>query len=395
MTSSFTKPDSPRQLVVFDLGAMLRYPIQVAIEPWHAERPFHWFSYSPDGCAIAEGQFLEAPGLPLFTLADEQGNRLSDAIPDDVFAVTRLMPAIDFELAQACATSEAARQLARDAPMLLILAVDHARRAPLSVQMFEQLLSLKRPAMLEAIGLPGSKSLSRLIRRIGLSPMQPWELEDVIKALTHPDFLALLRHHPDPHLNHLRFLLRLRSPLWPGVLGMVDKDTRALDITWLCRMIGDILNLAGRNTRLLSTTQSREELQVLHDRLVERFNRNRGQNSADRRQARAAELEQEHGAFPAPPVPPGEGMEPLASWLELLEEGASMHHCVGSYDIPVALGEVFIYRMMSPERLTISLDERNHRWVIGEVRGYCNASPSALAMDTVKRWVENQSKQGL
>lgn len=33
-----------------------------------------------------------------------------------------------------------------------------------------------------------------------------------------------------------------------------------------------------------------------------------------------------------------------------------MHHCVDSYDSPVALGDVFIYRMVEPERLTVSLE---------------------------------------
>ena len=64
-----------------------------------------------------------------------------------------------------------------------------------------------------------------------------------------------------------------------------------------------------------------------------------------------------------------------------------MRHCVGSYDVPVALGEVFIYRMVQPERLTISLEYQNKTWVVGEVRGVCNSSPSEGALDWIRRWV--------
>ena len=64
-----------------------------------------------------------------------------------------------------------------------------------------------------------------------------------------------------------------------------------------------------------------------------------------------------------------------------------MRHCVGSYDIPVSLGEVFIYRMMRPERLTISVEYKNEAWVVGEVRGVCNANPSEGSLDLIRRWV--------
>lgn len=376
------------QPIVFDLSDMLRYPIRLAVYGWESDHPLHWSSFGSDGEVVAEGQFLEPPGLPLFSLQDDNGNRLSDGIPTDVTALAKLMPSMAFELAQACAVSEAARQLADDAPLLLILLVDYARRQQCTLAVFENLLGQKRPTILSAIGLPGTRSLARLIKRIELSPMLPWELEDVAKALTHKDFLTLLRHHPTPHLNHLRFLLRHPQPLWPGVLNLVNERTSSLDITWLSRMIGDTLNLAGGNLRQIGEVDSRLALQELHDRLVNRFNRGSGKDSATDRAAAAEELAEEHGDYPRAPIDVIEGIESLNSWLELLEEGATMRHCVGSYDVHIALGQVFIYRMMTPERLTISLEYRTNNWVVGEVRGHCNANPSPYALDIVRRWIE-------
>ena len=293
---------------------------------------------------------------------------------------------MDFELAQACATSQAAWELAESSPLLFILAVSYAHSQPLSIEEFERLLASKRTAILEKVGLPASKSLVRLVNRIKLSPLLPWELEDVIKVLEQPELLALLRHHPDLHLNHLRFLLRQRHPLWPGMLCLVSEHSSALDISWLCRMIRDTLNMAAGNLQMLERVSSRQALQELHDRLVGRFN---SIGSEAKRAAHAAALAQEHGDYPAPPLAAIEGIEPLISWLELLEEGSSMLHCVGSYDVFIALGEAFIYRMTHPERLTISLEYRNNRWIIGEVRGSRNANPSPGALDIVRRWVES------
>lgn len=68
------------------------------------------------------------------------------------------------------------------------------------------------------------------MRRVALSPLLPWELEDIALVLSNPAFLALLRHHSTVHLNHLRLLLRLQVPLWPGLLHLVDDHSSALDI---------------------------------------------------------------------------------------------------------------------------------------------------------------------
>jgi len=372
--------------VEFDLSQVLNYPITVRINGWHSDQPLQWTSFNDDGL-VAEGVFLEAPGLPLFTLGDDKGQRLCDAIPAEINAICGLMPAMDFQLAQACAVSAAARQLASNAPLLFLIAVDYARQQPLSVEAFEQLLQFKRADILNAAGLPGSKSLARLVGRLKLAPMMPWELDDVRRALQQPDFLDLLRHHPAIHLNHLRLLLRVRRPLWPGMLCLVNEHTQAADLTWTCRMIRDTLNLAGGNEQVFAQVNSREALQDQHDRFIDRFNRQNHRNSEEKRLELAQELEEEHGEYPQPPIAPVEGIEPLSSWLELLEEGATMRHCVGSYDMAVAWGEVFIYRMISPERLTISLEYRNNAWVVGEVRASCNANPSTEALERVRRWV--------
>ena len=371
---------------IFDLSQILHYQIRVEVNSWDSKYPLHWVSYNDEG-PIAEGLFLEPPGLPLFTLEDDAGRRLCDALPESVSNIAALMPAMDFELAQACATSEAARELAHDAPLLFILSVDHARKQSLSLNAFSALMAGKRSDILEAVRLPRSKSLARLVRRLTLPPLLPWELEDVYTALQNPDYLDLMRHHPHLHLNHIRLLNRIRRPLWPGLLNLVDEHTSAMDISWLCRMIRDTLAVAGRNQQVLACISSREDLQVQHDRLVEQFNRANSRNSEENRQDLAKELSEEHGDYPKPPLASINGIEPLCSWLELLEEGAAMRHCVGSYDGPVALGEVFIYRMVQPERLTISLEYQNNSWVVGEVRGVCNSNPSEGTLEWIRRWV--------
>jgi len=368
------------QEILFDLSPFLSYDIQLIVHTWCSPRPLNWCS-KVDGTILAEGQFLEAPGLPLFTLESESGRRVSDGIPEPVLNVARLMPAIDFELAQACAASNAAIELAETSSLLFILLVNYCKNQSLSLNEFEYLLSLKRIALLEKVGLPESKSLVKLMNRIELSPLLPWELEDVVQMLRHKEFVKLLRHHPNIHLNHLRLLRLHPQPLWPGMLSLVDSHSSALDIGWICRMTRDTLAMTNGNAQPLSRVNSQPALQQLHDRLVREFN-------SGVREDQAKILLQKHGKYPSPPVPTLDGIEPITSWLELLEEGAIMRHCVGSYDRQVAEGEVFIYRMVYPERLTVSLIYRNNRWMVGEARRRRNGNPSPKVMEFIRRWVE-------
>lgn len=384
-TQATGKP-GPRRLF-FDLSSILGYEIHLVVYGWQARQPLNWLSHNRT-VVIAWGSFLQAPGLPVFTLKDKEGSGLAEQIPLEVSRVARLMPAIDFELCQACAVSETALQLATDAPLLFILLVEFARKKSSSSHQFEQLLALKRTDILEHIGLPKSRSMARLIRRIALSPLLPWELEDVTEALGNPQFLALLRHHPQLHLNHLRFMLRLQQRIEPCMLNLIDEQSSTQDINWVCRMIRDTRNLARGNQHVLTGITSKQSLQDLHDKLVEQFNRDHGKDPAAYRVLLSERLKAEHGDYPPVPLRAIDGIEPLSSWLDLLEEGARMHHCVGSYDIHVAHGDVYIYRMVQPERLTISLERKSNEWVVGEVRGYCNASPSAGALEIVRRWVE-------
>lgn len=365
--------------VVFDLSVILNYDIQISVEDWHSETPLKWCSKT-DESILAEGRFLEAPGLPLFTLEDETGKRISDGIPLPVLEITRLMPAMAFELAQACASSQAASELAESSPLLFILLVDYARNYSITREVFEEFLRLKRTTMLGHFGLLQNKSVVKLISRIELTPLLPWELKDVTDTLRQTEFIELLRHHPNVHLNHLRFLRRQKHPLWPGMLHLVDRNSTAIDITWLIRMIRDILEMAEDNALRLRQVHSRDALQELHDRLVGQFNRVQI--------AQTFVQSQRTDEYPEAPIRAIDGIEPLTSWSELLDEGVSMNHCVGSYDLRVAERKVFIYRMVHPERLTISLEYRNNRWVLGEVCKSRNANPSTAALDYIRRWVE-------
>jgi len=371
----------------FDLSEILRYPIEIIVEGWSSARPLHWVSTS-EGETVAEGNFLESPGLPLLDLRDDDSCYLRNNIPEPVLNICANATSLEFEVAQACAISGAAYELAMDTPLLFILLVSTCKQQGTGIDLFLALVGLKRRDILTYIGLPASNSLARIIKRLALRKMTPWELDDVIAVLCDDAAIKLLRHHPNIHLNHLTFIRKFPGTLWPGSLNLVEADSGLQSINWACRLIADVERLSADNQKTLRQINSRQGLQDLHDRLVERFNANNSEDSEVFRRAKARALEKEHGPYPAPPVPESTRIQALKSWSALLDEGRTMHHCVGAYDIMVAAEEVFIYKMEEPERLTIALENKSGNWVLGEIRGYCNANPESTALELIHRWLK-------
>ncbi|MGO1344778.1 PcfJ domain-containing protein [Chromohalobacter japonicus] len=359
-----------------DLSAQLGYPLTLEIQGWHGPSPFAWRSIS-EGAVIAESRFLQAPGLPLELLL-AQDDAIGQNVPPEPVSLADSAPFLRYALYQACACLPAAQQLAEDCPLLLILTLEWAQRVDIEQAELAAWLASKRPRLLETVGLPGSASLARLLRRIPLTPLTSWQLDAVRRCLQQPDTLALLRHLARPSLNHLWFLSRFPAA-WPKLLEMIEPDTPLHQIVWLQRMVVDIQRLAPNGTQL-HRASAPQSLQQLHDDLVARFN-------ALSRENRGAALAMQYGDYPEAPLPGNADIDALESWDALLEEGKRMHHCIGSYAAQVAAGQVFVYHMQAPEVLTIALAPQGGKWGLQEARGYCNALPSEASLEAIQKWL--------
>lgn len=72
----------------------------------------------------------------------------------------------------------------------------------------------------------------------------------------------------------------------------------------------------------------------------------------------------------------------LTSPLEIGLEGASQHHCVGSYVHEAKSGKYRVYRIEGPERATLGLYVRGPNfWAVDQVYGACNQAVSEKCRD--------------
>ncbi|HAA45754.1 MAG: hypothetical protein XD36_0962 [Halomonas sp. 54_146] len=377
--------------IAFDMSSAVGYPMVVRLSPWQSATPFAWVSEA-EGEPLTSGTFLEPPGIGWHTLMDTHGDALTQGMPEALRVAINAVPFLGVALAQVAGRLSTALELATSSPLLLLLLVDKGLQAQWSEQTFSTVLSEKQATLCGMVGLPSTRASAKLLRRCQLSPMIQREFIVLKRALHDPSTARLLRHHPAPYVQQLIFLANYHGERWPGLLLLIDDALTPGRVgrgsAWLKEMLNDTQRLAAEDLEALYRVTTMAGLQALHDRRVARFNTRMGAGDLARD---AALLEKRHGPYPSPPLPNRGAITAITSWKGLLLEGKRMHHCVGSYDRPVALGHVAIYRLHLPESVTIAIAPQGKRWVLSQARGARNTTPSLEAQQAIQRWLAEQA----
>ena len=98
--------------------------------------------------------------------------------------------------------------------------------------------------------------------------------------------------------------------------------------------------------------------------------------------------------YPTPPFKGSDVIEPISTRRELFEEGFDQKNCIYSYDEDITAGRYYVYRILAPERATISLTkESNGRgrrkvWRIEEIKTRANNPAGWETIDVVNDWFE-------
>jgi hypothetical protein len=99
--------------------------------------------------------------------------------------------------------------------------------------------------------------------------------------------------------------------------------------------------------------------------------------------------------FPAPPVPGTDEIQPIPDVRELEAEGRTMRHCILSYAERVRAGRHYVYRVLSPDRATLTLERPAGAevWRLGEVNGPANAPVSEPTRTAIQSWLERAARR--
>ncbi len=96
--------------------------------------------------------------------------------------------------------------------------------------------------------------------------------------------------------------------------------------------------------------------------------------------------------FPPAPFPGNDAIVPILNRSGLLNEGHEQNNCVFDCAPDVARGKIAIYRVLAPERCTLSVKLRRGRWVVDQLKGWSNQEPGPEVVLAVREWLATSNR---
>jgi len=368
------------------IDAGMRINARLRFGPWEAGLPVE--RWTGDGWS---SEYLDPP-IPLLSMARRAGantpvHRFVDSIPQKVRERADPYRYRQTALLQWVARRRAVADLLQRSPTLLWLLVATAAEQHWERRRVDLLLCRPRVYILNKLTRIRSEAAVKFLDRLTLLNGDYDELRLIrLFLLRKQTFCRQFGHWETIPVHILAVLLRFPALEGAGFLRQLADENHShfadamRHVEPSVMVWEDALRMAGllniRNgAQILARCRTFDAVQRLHDRWVERLNRQPGFVAVGRR------------SFPAPPIPGNDVIQPLRSEKELMEEGRLMGHCVASYAGEVRFGRRYIYRVLSPERATLEIQWRGGAPVVAQFNLARNREPSEKSWRAVHNWL--------
>ena len=333
-------------------------------------------------------------------------------VPVEVCKAVRDIRYLQLPMLQAAANSRYFRDLLVSTPFLAWMLMDHAINHNWPDSKIDKVSQRKQTMILNEISGVSEKSYIRLLRAIQIDEGSEEELGLILKSMR-SDIKRSLHHQKKVPIIVLEILIEvdvfLDSSLicffinhpFPICLDLLE-DAQALAMLWRdTSKTGSELQIFDAEKRLRAC-RGPKELFNLHDRWVARYNKNSLENF-------------EHITFPEPPILETSTIIGIRNYADLLEEGRTMEHCVGTMRDEIISGEAYIYQVLEPVRGTLKVTkcysninesalsrvevrgksegEFHLVWEIEDFRLKKNRLPSEKLWDVVNDWINHFSTE--
>jgi hypothetical protein len=258
--------------------------------------------------------------------------------------------------------------------------LDNRRRHGVDPTSAAAIAAGKQTDIMARLGLPSTRRAARALARVRPESMTRQLLPTLSRLLADEEALKLLSHLPALPVGVLSLVadLQMRGLVAPALLEQVSAEPRERHFPFTARQLGDVLQMAETLGVDLSRRRFRERgrISALHDELARDYVRLHDHRLTGCR-------------FPRPPIPGTDAIQPLRSPRALIDEGRIQDNCVASYSEQVADGDTFIYRVLRPERATLSLVRvPGGEWQIDELLRAHNRPVSAATRRAVQLWLD-------
>jgi len=314
------------------------------------------------------------------TLRHEAATTFLSAFPQNLRTQVARLPERHWPVLSLVARCPGADELFASNPALAFALASSGwlRRQPVArpLRSARALLLKPRTALLGWLGFPSANWAARVLGKIVPRALSLRTLHYVRTALCADSVPKAFLHLPRLDSCALRILTdpELRELASFTLLAEIDESrTQSAHAAYLLRDAAE-MHAALHGGRRLPVQRSLAALQRVHAELVERQNRDgdRAMLSLD---------------LPTPPVAGTPAIVPLVTPADILDEGRTMHHCVFSYVPAVARGSTYIYRVLEPQRATLSVVRDGDRWQLGQLSGPGNARVEPETWAAVAAWL--------
>lgn len=237
----------------------------------------------------------------------------------------------------------------------------------------------KQRDVLAWLGFPGTEAARKALNKVIRNAISVSSLLYIRQSMVDIASFKAMSHLPRLNAGAIRIaidpiLLPLAAPTLLDEIAHHREEDRKAKAAYMLQDSLAMHQLLFPNRVHPKPIRRLRHLQEIHDEFVEDINR-----------ARSLDTDI---PFPSPPIKGSESILPITTARELVEEGRLQHNCVASYLERVAIRQsVYVYRVLWPERCTLSVARRGTKWVISELKRTCNESPSEATRRVVEEWL--------
>ena len=362
---------------IIDYSNIIGYSCLIKVTPW--EKGITWESLA-NGERIFQESYLDELGIAFHqAYHNKQSNNWLKTIPKDF--ISKLL---DYEknyrlsvysLLYLLSRYQSAADLFKNNQKLMAIFMYSAKLNNWDEKHVASLLNKKRIDILSACGFSGTKSALKTLNKLEAFSLS------YTKYLTVKNVLSLPNIHLINHLNYidiylLQFIENHNDVLSSSIIKSYCKQSPISRLKDLYihthRMLGE------QGNRQLMECRTIDELEAVYYRCI--FSKNKEKRS-------------KKVIFPLPPLQGNENIIPITNSHELQDEGQDQCHCVASYKSFIVRGEIYIYKVLKPERTTLSVKiSANGTCKIDQIRLSHNKIPATKTIKVIDTWINEASK---